>query len=402
MRAIVLGFAVFTLFVSFAHAGELLTQEEIAGGWIALFDGETTFGWTSNDGEITVSEGALVLSGEGQKSSMTSTSRFANFELKADYEVRGELLPFAAVALTRGQAEVSAGMTGIAGSTLHVIVLETAGGGLKVRANSKVDNLQKSSVKALLAHNGPQDGRYPALEFQTTGAGAKLFLRNVKLRPLIHNEQVNLPKALGQLKTRVSGMRLIFNGKNLDGWKTVETDRTKSKFTVTDNGELNITNGPGDLQTVDEWDDFVLQMDVKTNGKHLNSGVFFRAISGQFWSGYESQIRNQWNGDDRTKPVDFGTGGIYRRQAARKVVPNDGEWFTKTIIAHGNHIAVWVNGYQVADFTDKRPSSNNARNGAKTAAGPISLQGHDPTTDLSFRNIRVAALQGTKDLEPTD
>jgi hypothetical protein len=46
----------------------------------------------------------------------------------------------------------------------------------------------------------------------------------------------------------------------------------------------------------------------------------------------------------------------------------------------------------VSDFTDTRPPSNNARRGAKLDRGPISLQGHDPTTDLSFRNIRIAEL----------
>jgi hypothetical protein len=35
---------------------------------------------------------------------------------------------------------------------------------------------------------------------------------------------------------------------------------------------------------------------------------------------------------------------------------------------------------------------DNARNGCKLEKGPISLQGHDPTTDLSFRNIRIAEL----------
>ena len=34
-------------------------------------------------------------------------------------------------------------------------------------------------------------------------------------------------------------------------------------------------------------------------------------------SGYESQIRNQWEGTDRTKPVDCGTGGIFREVVAQ-------------------------------------------------------------------------------------
>ena len=34
----------------------------------------------------------------------------------------------------------------------------------------------------------------------------------------------------------------------------------------------------------------------------------------------------------------------------------------------------------------------NPRDGLRTAAGHFSLQGHDPTTDLSFRDLRVAEL----------
>jgi len=55
---------------------------------------------------------------------------------------------------------------------------------------------------------------------------------------------------------------------------------------------------------------------------------------------------------------------------------------------------VWVNGYQTADFTDTRPVSEdaNGKNGYVSTAGTINLQGHDPTTDLSFKNIHIQPL----------
>src|SRR5690606_6605460 len=115
----------------------------------------------------------------------------------------------------------------------------------------------------------------------------------------------------------------------------------------------------------------------------------FRALPGEFWQGYEAQIRNQWEGDDRTKPVDYGTGGIYNRQKARRVVSSDFEWFTYTIAADGRHIALWVDGYQTADHVDEQPLAESARKGSYLKAGSISLQGHDPKTNLSFRNIRI-------------
>ncbi len=98
----------------------------------------------------------------------------------------------------------------------------------------------------------------------------------------------------------------------------------------------------------------------------------------------------------QTLASDYGTGAIYRRMPARKAVAKDGEWFTMTVVAQGNHIATWVNGQQVVDWTDNRPLNDNARNGCRLEKGPISIQGHDPTTDLAFRNIRIADLTPTK------
>jgi hypothetical protein len=186
----------------------------------------------------------------------------------------------------------------------------------------------------------------------------------------------------------------LFSGVDLKGWKQYHGDdkRAKSKFTVTPEGWLNVKDGPGDLQTEQQFDDFLLQFECISNGKQLNSGIFFRCLPGQYQNGYEAQIHNGFVDNDRTKPKDYGTGAIYRRQKARKVVPNDFEWFSMTLIARGNHMATWVNGYQVTDFADTRPANDNPRNGSKTGKGPISIQGHDPTTNLSFRNIRIAMI----------
>jgi len=223
-------------------------------------------------------------------------------------------------------------------------------------------------------------------------AGSKLFLKDVKYQP--------------------RKLKPLFNGKDLTGWK--EHPGKKSKFSVTPEGWLQIKDGPGDLQTKALYDDFILQLECKTNGKHLNSGVFFRCRPGEYQQGYEAQIHN---GFDANKPkeylveeydpktnelkakqkvkspaVDYGTGAIYRRIPARKQTAKDGEWFTMTVIAHGRHIATWVNGIQQVDWTDNRPLKDNARNGCRLEKGAISLQGHDPTTDLVFRNIRIAEL----------
>jgi hypothetical protein len=87
--------------------------------------------------------------------------------------------------------------------------------------------------------------------------------------------------------------------------------------------------------------------------------------------------------------MDCGTGGIFRRKNARLVVSDDHRWFHMTIVTDGPHVSVWVNGYQVTDWTDDRKPNENPRNGLRLEPGTIMIQGHDPTTDLSFRNLRI-------------
>ena len=63
-----------------------------------------------------------------------------------------------------------------------------------------------------------------------------------------------------------------------------------------------------------------------------------------------------------------------------------------TLIAHGPRIASWVNGFLITDWEDDRKPEPNPRRGLRVEAGPISLQGHDPSTRMQFTNLRVAAF----------
>lgn len=357
-----------------------LTAEELAGGWILLFDGETDFGWrpTSKanwqvaDGEISVSA--------GEKGFLNTTSEFGDFVFKVDFQSAAEtnsgvFLRNAAAAvnpavdcyeLNIAAPEVSPFPTGsfvqrqkcdayLGRDDWQTFEVTAQGGRFVV----KLDGNQ------VLDYTDPKPlGRGPiGLQFNS---GLAKF-RNIKLKPL--------------------GLHSIFNGRDLDGW--TQFPGKNSVYSVTAEGALNVKNGNGQLESREQFGDFVLQLEIFSNGKHLNSGIFFRSIPGEFWNGYESQIQNGYADGDRSKPLDCGTGGFYRRQNARKVVANDFDWFHKTLVVSGSHMATWVNGFQVSDFTDTRPADPNPRKGLRLEKGTLIIQGHDPTTDLSFRNLQA-------------
>ncbi len=356
-----------------------LTPKEIADGWILLFDGQTTFGWkvdhSTEKKTPKIIDGVLDLSPLGG-GIIGTTSAFAEFELRFEYQST----------LDNAHVWIKGNEKG-AGDALALRGPRNEWTPVTLRVGGGQHEFDSEGVKS----SSPWQTRAAEIHFRQ--GGSSLRVRNIKLKSL--------------------NTKSLFNGKDLTGWH--EFPGKKSKFTVTDKGEINLKNGPGDLQTVGKYQDFILQLECISNGKHLNSGVFFRCRANEYQNGYEAQIRNQFTPeptqeyvleeyDPRTKQldakkkvkytaVDYGTGAIYRRQPARKVVAKDGQWFTLTILAHGNHMATWVDGIQVTDWFDNRPKSDNARTGCRLEGGHISLQGHDPTTDLSFRNFRIAELK---------
>jgi hypothetical protein len=379
-----------------------LTSQEIADGWILLFDGETTFGWTSPNESKWSIVGGMLAPQAGKPGLLVTTTAFGDYELSVEFQSRDRK---DVGIFTHCDRE---GQSRGAVDALHLFPIG-GWGELKARVEGGRVVRQEVISRGGLGGSVAQATKPPGVGDVGAPRGGHIALsgngivfRTIKLKPL--------------------GARPLFNGKDLAGWK--EHPDRKSKFSVTKEGWLNIKDGPGDLQTEGQYADFVLQLDCISNGKQLNSGVFFRCRPGEYQQGYEAQIHNGFTDEPKKEyaievydpktnelketkkekytATDYGTGGIYRRMPARKAVSKDNEWFTMTVAAQGRHLATWVNGVQVVDWTDNRPLKDNARNGCRLEKGNVSLQGHDPTTDLSFRNLRIAELAPPAKKEPQE
>lgn len=175
---------------------------------------------------------------------------------------------------------------------------------------------------------------------------------------------------------------VLFNGKNLDGWKIYGTE----KWFVED-GLLVCESGPdkqyGYLATEKWHDDFVLELEFKQEANG-NSGVFFRStIDGTKIKGWQVEVA----------PPNHDTGGIYESYGRGWLhqIPDDqegflkmGEWNKMKIQVVGNHVTTWLNGHQMTDLTDEKIGEGK---------GSIALQIHDGGgIKVNWRNIKIQKM----------
>jgi len=159
---------------------------------------------------------------------------------------------------------------------------------------------------------------------------------------------------------------ILFNGKDLAGWKIYGTE-----LWYVEKGHLVCESGPdkgyGYLATEKFYRNFDLTLEFlqESNG---NSGVFFRStIEGTRIAGWQCEVA----------PPGHDTGGIYESygrgwlvqiEESRENILKPGRWNKLRIRVDGDKVQTWLNGVQMVDFTDEKIGQAN---------GSIALQIHD-------------------------
>jgi hypothetical protein len=336
-------------------------------GWIQLFDQATTFGWRGIDSPA-VQDGRLVLrAGDLARTSAQFGSCLLHLKYQLEPNSQAELILLANPrARESGVDHVSLKLSSDKNQITVLIQTEENAG------------RTKSSVQHWFGGVGEQGTLQPQRHQANLGrgyVGVRVSVGTVQI------EQVSLLPTLGETELYSS----------LDKAHGFDTSGLGDARTSVADGSISLRGGPGYLATTNRYADFVLSIDASA-GAGTNSGVFFRCIPGENLNGYESQIHNGTVDGNRALPADCGTGGIFRRVNARRVVADEGQWFRKVIAVCGGQISIWVNGYQVTDWSDQRPPNENPRRGRRLEAGTVMIQAHDPETRLDFKNLRVVEL----------
>lgn len=180
----------------------------------------------------------------------------------------------------------------------------------------------------------------------------------------------------------------LFDGKSLEGWKANENPET---FHVAD-GEIVVHGTRSHLFYVGsvkdhDFKNFDFKADVMTK-PGANSGIYFHTkYQEEGWpmKGYEVQVNNTHRDPKKT-------GGLYGVKDVFEAAAKDNEWFTEEISVRGKHIVVKVAGKTVVDWTEPEDFSEPRFPGRQVDHGTFALQGHDPMSEVHYKNIRVRPL----------
>ncbi len=208
----------------------------------------------------------------------------------------------------------------------------------------------------------------------------------MKLLPLLVSL---LAGALPLIAADEPGWVSLFDGKSLTGWKASDTPDT---FKV-ENGELIVKgvrshlfyDGPVNGH---DFKNFEFKAEILTKA-NANSGVYFHTEfqpTGWPEKGYEVQVNNTHKDPKKT-------AGLYGIKDNFEAPSPDDQWFTLHIKVEGKRVITKVNDKVIADYTEEdKPERAGQFKGRLISHGTFAIQGHDPGSEVHFKNIQVKPL----------
>ncbi|HEV7676385.1 MAG TPA: family 16 glycoside hydrolase [Candidatus Angelobacter sp.] len=394
-RTFVLIFVIFLVGGALTAAKEAALQSaEAAEGWILLFDGESTFGLLQDGSSFRVSDGVLTADGTSP-AYIRTTSPFSDFLLKFDFRASSVGVDAAIFIRTANDAvptengyQIRLGDSDSnwpAGS----IVLRKSASGPHLTA-SQWHTLEISAlgdhITVTVDHQKVTDVKDPSARAGFMGfkvaKGGRLEFRDIKLKPA----------------TTTS----LFNGSDLNGWKT-GTEQTppakpgkikkmlhmggnakpkEADWSVRDHA-IHGEKGPGQLNSGAMYEDYVLQFETRSSPGKPQGAIYLRGDADKMFSGYMVQL-------DENAPGAIGPNLASPRRKVRLT-----NITVTTVAVHGRHIAVWVNGIPVTEFSDTRPEGSPTEKNAKTGAGIIALPLQSSSATANYSQIKLSLLSKT-------
>jgi hypothetical protein len=199
---------------------------------------------------------------------------------------------------------------------------------------------------------------------------------------------------------KAAGWKLLFNGKDLEGWRNFKKEKAPQKGWVVENGWLkHVQNaGGGDIITTEQFDNFDLEWDWIIPPGANNGIKYFITESRSEAIGHEYQMIDE----KLVKNPKDSTASFYDVLPPRadKPLKPPGQANHSRVLVQGNHVEHWLNGEKVLEFELGSPEVLAAVQKSKFKSVPgfaTHIKGHILLTDhrdeASFQNIKIRPLK---------
>ena len=237
-------------------------------------------------------------------------------------------------------------------------------------------------ISEVFFHNGIIDFSIPPQFDGLNDLHFQGILKQGKLSGVILDSQggvnkfsgVRAPKLIRSMDVNWGKSISLFNGYNLDGWKSSDPEK-KNQWTVKKGVLLNPESGVN-LITDKKFEDFKLSIEFRYP-KESNSGVYLRGR-------YEVQVEDNYG----LEPESTLFGGIYGflkpNQMAAKPA---GEWQRYEITLIGRRVSVVANDKKIINDQIIPGITGGALDSKEALPGPIMLQGDHGI--IEYRNIKI-------------
>ena len=207
-----------------------------------------------------------------------------------------------------------------------------------------------------------------------------LEIEDSPLLSMLESGEIVIPDYPARLSPQEEseGFQLLFNGKDLSGWKIIGPEEAWSvqKGLLTCNG-----TGRGWIRPEETYTDFVLRLEYRISAGG-NSGIFLRTSEEgrPAYQGMEVQILD----DRRSKITETSNGGIYDAVAPTMEASRPaGNWNTVEVSCQGAMVKVVMNNRETVSCNVEEHSELKDR----LRSGYIGLQNH--RSRIEFRNVRI-------------
>ena len=384
----------------FAVAPELrLSEQQLKTGWCNLFDGETFFGWRTQKegpyggGRFFIKDN-MICSDPESPGLLYTTNQFGDAAFHLEYQAEELSEVFLLVRTSPNPTDLN--------SSCYAVVLNSADfmrprGTILGRQTLSVEQLQKQQRDANAAPAADKvvpGNRWRNLSAQFDGGAFRVMIDKEEAITVYDMK----PPGCGYLGILVTKGTAKFRNMKwspgssislFDGVAPTPEWRFREgavQWTTTRDVTLQLTGGPGIVETKRNFDNFVLQFEYNITFSSGRSGLFFRSTPREDKTGYEISIQNFPTKEDRQSTIGVDVGSFRGVKKGRYLRPDDQKWNYFTLVAVDRHFQTWVNGIPVCEWSVPVDQ-------ALTTSGTIQILAPTPQTNVQFRNIRFTPIK---------